>query len=127
DAIVGLNERIDNLRFSNANARDVLTFLGNAAGINVTFERDFPPNLPITVDLNGITVEDALNQLMAANQLFYKVLNQRTIMIIPDTQPKRLQYDDQVVRVIRLSYADASELQTMINSVVRVPGNIQLG
>ena len=125
--LLRLSEQIDSLVFSNANARDVLTSLGTTAGLNVTFERDFPPNLPISVNLNGVTVEEALNQIMAANQLFYKVLNERTIMVIPDTQPKRLQYDDQVVRVIRLSHADASELQGMINSVVRVPGNVQLG
>jgi general secretion pathway protein D len=126
-ALVRLDERLPRVTFSNANARDVLTSIGNVAGINVTFERDFPTNLPISVELNEVTLEEALNQLMAANQLFYKVLNERTILVIPDTQPKRLQYDDQVVRVIRLAHADASELQGLINTVVRVPGNIQLG
>jgi general secretion pathway protein D len=126
-ALIRLDERLPSLTFGNANARDVLTSIGTVAGINVTFERDFPTNLPISVQLIEVTLEEALNQIMAANQLFYKVLNERTILVIPDTQPKRLQYDDQVVRVIRLAHADATELQGLINTVVRVPGNIQLG
>jgi general secretion pathway protein D len=121
-----LNELVD-ANIAEANAREVLTSLGTLVGINVVFERDFPPNQPVTVQLSGVTFEEALNQIMAAYGFFYKVLNERTIMVIQDTQPKRIQFDDQIVRVLRLSYADATEVVNLINTVIRVPGNLQQG
>ena len=33
----------------------------------------------------GVTLEQALQQIMLANQMFYKVLNERTILVINDT------------------------------------------
>ena len=60
--------------------RDVLNFIGDATGINVTFDRDFQDRT-ITLTLEGVTLEQALQQIMIANQLFYKVLNERTILV----------------------------------------------
>ena len=79
------------IRFTNAGIRDVLNFIGNATGINVTYDRDFQDR-SITLNLEGVTLEQALQQIMVANQLFYKVLNERTIIVAADTTQKRTQY-----------------------------------
>ena len=60
--------------------------------------------------MDGVTLEQALNQIVSANQLFYKVLNPKTIMVIQDTAAKRLLYEEQVIKVLRLSHADATEV-----------------
>src|SRR5262245_57062228 len=85
------------VRFTNANIRDVLNSIGNIAGINVTYDREVPERA-VTIDLQGVTLEQALGQLMAMNQLSYKVLSERSIFVFPDTQPKHAQYDDQVIQ-----------------------------
>src|SRR5258705_412883 len=71
--------------------------------------------------LNGVTLEQALNQILSANQLFYKVINQSTIMVIPDNAQKRANYEEQVIRTFYISHADATELSQMINTIIRVP------
>jgi type II secretory pathway component GspD/PulD (secretin) len=109
-----------NLRFNNANIQDILTFIGNATGINVTYDRDFQPRT-YSVQLDGVTLEQALQQILSANQLFYKVVNERTIHVIPDTPPKRAQYEEQVIRTFFVSHADATELAQLINTIIRVP------
>lgn len=109
-----------NLRFTNAGIRDVLSFIGNATGINVTYDRDFQDR-QITVQLDGVTLEQALQQLMVANQIFYKVLNPRTILVAADTTQKRQLYEEQVIRTFYVSHADATELATLVNTVIRVP------
>jgi Flp pilus assembly secretin CpaC len=73
------------------------------------------------VQLDGVTLEQALNQILSANQLFYKVINERTIMVIPDTPPKRAQYEEQVIRTFFISHVDATELAQLINTIIRVP------
>ncbi len=109
-----------NLRFNNTNIRDILNFIGSSSGINVTFDRDFQDR-SYTVQLDGVSLEEALNQILSANQLFYKVINERTIHVIPDTPPKRAQYEEQVIRTFFISHADATELAQLINTIIRVP------
>ena len=69
-----------------------------------------------------MTLEQALQQIMIANQLFYKVLNERTIIVAADTTQKRTQYEEQVIRTFFLSHADATEISQMLTGIVRVAG-----
>lgn len=108
------------IRFNNASLRDIFGSISSLTGINVTYDRDFQDRA-YTVQLNGVTLEEALNQILSANQLFYKVINERTIMVIPDNAQKRAQYEEQVIRTFFISHSDATELAQMINQVIRVP------
>jgi Flp pilus assembly secretin CpaC len=109
------------VRFENASARDVLNFIGETTGINVLFDREFPDRA-ISIDVENVTLEEALQQIMVTNQMFYKVLNERTILVAQDTTQKRGQYEDQVVRTFFLSHADATEMQQLLIGIIRVAG-----
>jgi general secretion pathway protein D len=109
-----------NLRFTNASIRDVLNFIANASGINVTYDRDYRDQ-PATVQLDGVTLEQALTQILAINGLSYKVLSERSILVFPDTAQKHVVYDDQVVQTFYVSHADVTELTQLLSSVVRLP------
>jgi len=106
--------------FNNASLRDILNSMGMSAGINVTFERDYADR-SYTVQMRGVTFEQALNQILAANQLFYKVINERTIMVIPDNAQKRGLYEEQVIRTFFISHADATEVAQILNGIIRIP------
>jgi type II secretory pathway component GspD/PulD (secretin) len=109
------------VNFVNTSLRDILTFIGNYSGINVTFDRDFQER-QITLKLEDVSLEQALQQIMIANQLFYKVLNPRTIIVATDSTAKRVQYEDQVIRTFFISHSDASELSQLLVGLVRVAG-----
>ncbi len=104
----------------NASVRDILNFIGTATGINVTYDQQYQDKA-YTVRLEDVTLEQALQQIMAANQLFYKVLNPKTIIVVPDNAQKHAQYDDLVVRVFYISHADVSELAQVLNTIMRIP------
>ncbi len=108
------------VQFSNASLRDILDFVASATGINVTYDQQFQDRA-YTVRLEGVTVEEALDQILIANQAFYKVLNQRSLIIIPDTPQKRAQYEEQVIRTFFVSHADVTELATLLTQLVRAP------
>lgn len=110
-----------NLRFNNASLRDILNFIASATGINVTYDRDVTDR-PATVQLDGVTLEQALQQILTVNQLSYKVLSERSVLIFPDTPPKHTQYDEQVVRTFYISHADVTELTQLLSSIIRLPG-----
>ena len=106
--------------FTEASLSDILDFLGNATGINVTYDQQFQDR-SYTVQLDGVTIEEALDQILTANQYFYKVLNPRTIIIIPETPQKRAQYEEQVIRTFYISHADVQEVAQLLSQIVRVP------
>lgn len=108
------------IQFSNAGLRDILDFVGSAAGINVTYDQQFQDRA-YTVRLEGVTLEQALDQILTANQAFYKVLNPRSLIVVPDTPQKRAQYEEQVIRTFFVSHADVTELATLLTQVVRAP------
>ncbi|HUU32779.1 MAG TPA: hypothetical protein VMW48_01885 [Vicinamibacterales bacterium] len=109
-----------NLRFSNTSLRDLLNFIGSSTGINVTFDRDFQDR-SVTLQQEGVTLEQALQQIMLSNQIFYKVLNERTIIIATDNTAKRQQYEEQVIKTFFISHADATELAQLVNTVILAP------
>ena len=117
--IINLQERLPKLSFNNASLRGILDFIGTNAGINITYEASYVDRA-YTINLDDVTVEQALQQIMMANGLFYKVVNQKTVMVIPDTAPNHAKYDEIVVRVFYISHADVAEIAQIINQMVRV-------
>ena len=109
------------VNFANTSLRDILTFVGNLTGINVTFDRDFQDRT-VTLKLEGVSLQQALEQIMLANGLFYRVLNDRTIVVATDNTQKRTQYEPQVIRTFFVSHSDATELATLLIGMVRVAG-----
>ncbi len=77
---------------------------------------------PTTVNLDSVTLEQALNQIMTTNQLSYKVVGEKSIFVFQDTPPKHAQYDEQVIRTFYLSHADATEVQQILSTIIRLPG-----
>ena len=109
------------INFVNTSLRDILTFVGNYTGINVTFDRDFQDRT-VTLKLEGVSLQQGLEQIMIANGLFYRILNDRTIIVATDNTQKRTQYEPQVIRTFFVSHADATELATLLIGMVRVAG-----
>jgi general secretion pathway protein D len=108
------------LQFTNASLKDILNFIGTNSGINITYDQQFADKA-YTVNLEDVTLEQALQQIMTANQLFYKVLNPKTIIVVPDNPQKHAQYDELVVRVFYLSHSDPQEMSQIVNTLMRIP------
>lgn len=108
------------LSFRNANIRDILDALGSASGINITYDPQVPQTAA-SVQLDGVTLEQALQQIMSVNQLSYKVTSDRSILVFPDNAQKHAQYDEQVVQTFYVSHADVTELTQLLSSLIRLP------
>ncbi len=106
------------IRMLNRQIQEVLDFLGSSTGINVAYDKDFPKNTVISVNVSGITLEEALNQILTVNQAYYKVLNPRSIIIIADSQAKRTAYDEQAIQTFYLSSAEAADMEQLLTKVV---------
>src|SRR5688572_7398044 len=119
--LANLNATVSGLKFNQVNLRDILNTIGEAAGVNITYERDFQERT-FSVQLDMVTLGDALQQVLSATGNFYKVVNQRTILVIPDIPTKRAQYDDLVVQTFHLSHSDSAEVSAFLNNILNIPG-----
>jgi type II secretory pathway component GspD/PulD (secretin) len=95
----------------------ILATISKTSGINIIYDKDFQDR-NYAIDFSGLTLEQALQQILSANQLFYKVLNERTIIISQDSTQKRAQYEDQVIQTFFISNADVTELQQSLTQLV---------
>ena len=119
--LFNFNSIVQPIRFQQASLRDIFNFIGEATGINVTYDSTYQDRV-YTISAQDVTLEQALQQIVSANGLFYKVMNPKTIMIIPDNAQKRAQYEEQVIVSFPLSYVDSQELAQTINQVIRPVG-----
>ena len=119
--LANLNSVVDPARFNQANLRDVINTLAEAAGIQAQYERDYQDRT-VSLTLDRITLGEALQQVLTNSGNFYKVVNQRTILVIPDNPQKRQQYDEQVVQTFYLSHSDSAEVSASLNNILNIPG-----
>jgi general secretion pathway protein D len=91
--------------------------LGKAFGINILFD----PNLKdqeITLELEDVTAQSALETLMRAAGQFYKVQDEHTIIIAADTPQNRRLYEDLVIQTFFLSNAEVKDMMNILRSLV---------
>ncbi len=99
--------------------KQILDFLAQASGINVMFESSYNEvTTKSAIDLDGVTLEQALNLVLTSNNLFYKVLNARTILIIPESPQNRQKYEDQVIRTFYLSHSEPADMVQILNGIL---------
>lgn len=110
---------IQSLKFHDDSLKHILDSLGALVGINVVYDSDFRDQ-EFTVSLDNITFRNALDQILVANHLYYKPLDQSTILIIPDNPQKRRQYDEQVIQTFYLSNAELNDVLNLIRSVMQI-------
>ena len=117
--LIDLTTKLPSLKFNNSSLRDILNFIGTQSGINITYEPTYQDRA-YTIVLEDVTVEQALQQIMIANGMFYKVLNPKTIMVIPDNNAMHSKYDEMVLRTFFISHADVAELTQLVNAMMRI-------
>ena len=108
------------LEFADSNLSEILEFLGDASGINVTYDEQFEDR-PASLDLADVTFEEALVHLLSSHGAFYKVVNPTTIIVVPDTPQKGTAYDEQAIRTFYISHGDVEELVALLTGVLRTP------
>jgi general secretion pathway protein D len=108
-----------NLKMNNQPARVLFETVAKVAGINVVFDPDIPTGgKPLSIDLNGSTVEEALDYLAILTKSFWKPLSANTIFVTQDNTTKRRDYEDQVMKVIYLKNINTpQELQELATDV----------
>ena len=107
------------LEFRDAPLKSVFEMLSRTSGVNFVFDRDVRPDLRATIYVRNTTIEDAVQFLLATNQLEKKVLNDNTILVYPNLPNKVRDYQELMVKSFYLANADVKQTLNLIKTVVK--------
>jgi general secretion pathway protein D len=91
--------------------------VGQLAGINVLFDPDYTARV-INVDLNGVTLEEALEITALESKTFWRAVTLNTIFVAQDNPAKRKELEQSVLKTFYLSnLSQPTELQDVVNAI----------
>jgi general secretion pathway protein D len=102
-------------------AKVVYQAVARAAGVNVLFDPDFNSKR-IQVDLNNVSLLDALRIVGVMSNTFWRPVTSNTIFIAQNSRTKRQELDEQAVQTFYLTNAwqqnDLNDVQTALRNVM---------
>lgn len=91
--------------------------VGQLAGINVLFDPDYTSRR-IKVELNGVTLEDALQITALESKTFWRPVTSNTIFVAQDNPAKRKELEQSVLKTFYLqNLSQPTELQDVVNAI----------
>ena len=117
--------RVTQLQFSaSTNVKDELTVIAARTGINIVYDQSGGANSmagPLgqgyAINLQDASLEQALNQILSANTLFFKVVDPKTVMVIQDTPANRTKFEEQAFQTFYVSSANIADVSQMLTQM----------
>ncbi|MDE3199406.1 MAG: type II and III secretion system protein [Acidobacteriota bacterium] len=102
-------------------AKVVYQAIGRAAGVNVLFDPEYISKR-IQVDLNNVSLMDALRIVATLSGTFWRPVTSNTIFVASNTQARHRELDEQAVQTFYLTNAwqqnDLNDVQTALRNVL---------
>ena len=94
--------------------------VGKLAGINVLFDPDYTSRR-IRIELNGVTLEEALQIIALESKTFWRPVTPNTIFVASDTPAKRKDIEQSVIKTFYLAnLSQPTELQDVTNALRQI-------
>ena len=101
-------------------SRIIYQAIGKAAGINVLFDPAYSSKR-IPIDLNNVTLADALRIVATVSNTFWRPITSNTIFIAENSRSKHTELDEQAVETFYLHNVsqlnDFTEIQTVLRNL----------
>ena len=107
------------MEFKDTDLKSVFEIMARTAGINFVFDKDIRQDTKISVFVRNNTIEDILKLILMTNQLAYKVLNNNSLLIYPNTPAKQKDYLELVVRSFHIAHTDVKQMVAMVRGIVK--------
>jgi general secretion pathway protein D len=101
-----------------ATARMVYLAIARVANLSVTFDPTFQDRpAPVSLLANQMTIKESLAAVARATGTFYQVTGPNTIIVVPNTNAKQIEYQQQVVQTFYLQNGDPKEMTDLLRVV----------
>jgi len=103
-----------------ADSKIIYETIGKLAGINVLFDPDYTSRA-IKVDLNSVSLEEALQIVAMESKTFWRPVTPNTIFVAADNPAKRKELEQSVIKTFYLSnLSQPTELQDVVNALRQI-------
>lgn len=103
-----------------ADSKVIYETIGKLAGMNVLFDPDYTSR-QIKVDLNSVSLEEALEIVALESKTFWRPVTPNTIFIAADNPAKRKDVEQSVIKTFYLSnLSQPTELQDVVNALRQI-------
>ncbi|TXI17480.1 MAG: DUF4974 domain-containing protein [Nitrosomonas sp.] len=107
------------MEFKDTDLKSVFEIMSRTAGINFVFDKDIRQDTKISIFVRNNTIEDILKLILTTNQLAYKVLNNNSLLLYPNTPAKLKDYQELVVRSFQVAHTDVKQMVAMVRGIVK--------
>jgi len=105
---------------STEDSKVVYEIVGKLAGINVLFDPDYTSRR-IKIELNGVTLEEALEIVALESKTFWRPVTPNTIFVAADNPAKRKDLEQSVIKTFYMSnLSQPTELQDVVNTLRQI-------
>lgn len=107
------------MEFKDTDLKSVFELMSRTAGINFVFDKDIRQDSKISIFVRHNTIEDILKLILTTNQLAYKVLNNNSLLLYPNTPAKQKDYQELVVKSFQITHTDVKQMVAMVRGIVK--------
>ncbi|MBK6617861.1 MAG: secretin and TonB N-terminal domain-containing protein [Nitrosomonas sp.] len=107
------------MEFRDAPLKTIFELISRTAGINFIFDRTVQQEAKTSIFVRDNPIEDVLKLILLTNQLAYKVLNDNSLLIYPDTPAKQKDYQELVIRSFHVNNTDVKQMVAMVRGLVK--------
>lgn len=104
-------------KFTGSGLKDVFRILTQLSGINFIFDEGVRDQ-PVTINLERTNFQQVLDLLTTMNKLGTTILNEKTVLIFPNTAEKNKQYEELELRTFHLNFMDAKKAINLIRTML---------
>lgn len=98
--------------------RSIYQALGKHARVNIILDDQFR-DIPFSIELVDMSFEQALHYLCMASKNFYRIVDEKTVIVAPDLPQKRAQYELNAIKTFYLSNINAEEIRAQFMQILR--------
>src|SRR5215467_14252848 len=91
--------------------------IAKLAGINVLFDPDYTPR-QVSLRLHNVSLQEALDIIALESRTFWRPVTPNTIFVAQDTQAKRRELEQNVIKTFYLgNVSSPTDLQDIVNAI----------
>jgi general secretion pathway protein D len=106
------------LQFRDAPTKMVFEVLARQTGVNFIFDKDIKSDGKTTIFVSQVPVEQAIELILAQNQLARQILSENMVLVYPNTPAKQKDYQDEIVHTFFLANAVPKDAESMLKTVL---------
>jgi general secretion pathway protein D len=105
---------------STEDSKVIYEIVGKLSGVNVLFDPDYTSRR-IKIELNGVTLEEALEIVALESKTFWRPVTPNTIFVAADNPAKRKDLEQSVIKTFYMAnLSQPTELQDVVNALRQI-------